>query len=94
MVHHVNAYPATAERTGRLGVKERNHFSRKEIAMSAKSFCTLAAAIFALVALLQFARAALGWPVSVGGFTVPLAASWIAFVVMATLSVLGFRAAR
>ncbi|MBI4273157.1 MAG: hypothetical protein HY659_00460 [Rhizobiales bacterium] len=62
--------------------------------MTAKNFSTLAAVIFALAALVQLARAALGWPVSVGGFTVPVAASWIAFVVLATLSVLGFRAAR
>ena len=60
--------------------------------MTVKSYCTLAAAVFALIALLQFARAVLGWPVTVSGHSVPLWASWIAFVVACALSVIGCRA--
>jgi hypothetical protein len=60
--------------------------------MTVKSYCTLAAAAFALIALLQLARAVLGWPVTVTGHSVPLWASWIAFVVAGALSVVGWRA--
>ena len=61
--------------------------------MTAKSFSGLAAAIFLLVALVQLARAALGWPVLVNGYDIPVWASWIAFVIASGLSFLGFRAA-
>jgi hypothetical protein len=60
--------------------------------MTVKSYCTLAAAVFALIALLQLARAVLGWPVTVTGHSVPLWASWIAFVVAGALSVVGWGA--
>ena len=61
--------------------------------MTAKSFSGLVAAIFMLVALVQLARAALGWPVLVNGYDIPVWASWIAFVIASLLSFLGFRAA-
>jgi cytochrome c biogenesis protein CcdA len=64
-----------------------------EAVMSAKSYCTLAAAVFALIALLQLTRAVLGWPITVSGHVVPLWASWIAVVVAAVLSAIGWRAA-
>ena len=60
--------------------------------MTLKSYCTLAAAVFALIALLQLARAVMGWPVTVSGHSVPLWASWIAVVVADALSVIGWRA--
>jgi len=61
--------------------------------MTAKSFCSLAAAIFTLVALVQLTRAALGWPVSINGYDIPVWASWLAFVIASGLSFLGFRTA-
>lgn len=61
--------------------------------MTAKSFCMLAAAIFALMALVQVARAVMGWPVAVLGYEIPFWPNWIAFAVLAGLSVLGFKAA-
>ena len=60
--------------------------------MTVKSYCTLAAAVFALIALLQLARAVMGWPVTVSGHSIPLWASWIAFVVAGALNVIGWRA--
>ena len=61
--------------------------------MTAKSFSGLAPAIFLVVALVQLARAALGWPLSPNGYDIPASASWIAFVIASGLSFLGFRAA-
>jgi hypothetical protein len=63
--------------------------------MTAKSFSLLAAAIFAIVAVLQFARAISGAPISVGSaISIPVWASWIACVVTAALAWLGFSASR
>ena len=60
--------------------------------MTAKSYCMLAAAVFALIALLQLARAVMGWPITISGYGVPLWPSWIAVLVAAALSVIGWRA--
>jgi hypothetical protein len=51
--------------------------------------------IFAIVAVLQFARVVSGWPVTLGQtISIPLWASWIACIVAAGLAWLGFNAAR
>ena len=63
--------------------------------MNAKTYSRLAALIFAIVAVLQLARAMRGWPVTVGTtFSIPVWASWIACVVAAGLAWLGFNASR
>jgi hypothetical protein len=63
--------------------------------MTAKNFSLLAAAIFAIVAVLQFARAVSGAPVSIGStISIPVWASWIACIVAAALAWLGFSASR
>ena len=63
--------------------------------MTAKNYSRLAALIFAIVAVLQLARALSGWPVTVGmTISIPLWASWIACVVAAGLAWLGFDASR
>ena len=62
--------------------------------MTIKTFCTLAAAIFALVALLQLIRISMGWSVILNGVDVPFWASWVAVTVAGALSFVGFRAAR
>ena len=51
-----------------------------------KPFTTVAVFVFALVALLQMVRLALGWEITVNGFHIPLWASVIAALVAATLS--------
>jgi hypothetical protein len=61
--------------------------------MTIKTFCTLAAAIFALIALLQLIRIVMGWSVTLNGIDVPFWASWIAVIVAGALSFVGFRAA-
>ena len=61
--------------------------------MTTRTFCTLAAAIFALIALLQLIRIAMGWSVTLNGVDVPFWASWIAVTVAGALSFVGFRAA-
>jgi len=60
--------------------------------MTIKTFCTLAATIFALIALLQLIRIVMGWSVTFNGVDVPFWASWIAVIVAGALSSVGFRA--
>ena len=60
--------------------------------MSASSYARLAGAIFAVIALLQLARAVAGWPVTVGDITMPVWPSWVAFAVAGGLAWLGFTA--
>jgi hypothetical protein len=63
--------------------------------MTAKNFSLLAAAIFAIVAVLQLVRAVSGAPVTIGTtISIPLWASWIACIVAAALTWLGFNASR
>jgi hypothetical protein len=62
--------------------------------MDPRSYSGLAAAVFALVALLQIVRATSGWPVSIGGTSVPLWASWLVVLVAGIMALLGFSAAR
>jgi hypothetical protein len=51
-----------------------------------KPFTTVAVFVFALVALIQALRVALGWDVTVNGIFIPPWASVIAVVIAATLS--------
>jgi hypothetical protein len=60
--------------------------------MTIRSFCTLAAAIFALIAVLQLIRIVMGWSVTLNGVDVPIWPSWIAVIVAGALSFVGFRA--
>ena len=62
--------------------------------MTAKNYSLLAAVIFAIVAILQLARAIMGVHLVVGSHTMPVWPSWIAFAVAGTLAWLGFSAAR
>ncbi|WP_283814574.1 hypothetical protein [Bradyrhizobium australiense] len=43
--------------------------------MTIRTFCTLAAAIFVLIALLQLIRIVMGWSVTLNGVDVPFWAS-------------------
>ena len=56
-----------------------------------KPFTMVAIVVFALVALLQLLRVALGWEVTVNGVSVPLWASVIACVVAAALALMLWR---
>ena len=47
--------------------------------------------IFAIVSLVQLTRIAMGWPVQIDLFTVPIWLSVIAFIVTGALSIWAFR---
>jgi hypothetical protein len=48
--------------------------------------------VFGIVAILQLVRAISEWPVQIGPYAVPVAFSWVAFVVAGALCVWAFRA--
>ena len=56
-----------------------------------KPFATVAVVVFSLVALMQLTRVALGWVVTIDGFTIPLWASVVACVVAAALAFMLWR---
>jgi hypothetical protein len=62
--------------------------------MTSRNFALLAAAVFAVMALLQLVRAVSGWEIMVGLTQIPTWLSWIAAIVLGTLAVLGFTSAR
>jgi len=62
--------------------------------MRATSYSRLAATVFAIVALIQLLRALAAWPILIAETTIPVWASWIAFVVASGLAWLGFNATR
>ncbi|HWI69016.1 MAG TPA: hypothetical protein VNS88_11665 [Nitrospiraceae bacterium] len=63
--------------------------------MNARSYSRLAALLFAIIAVVQFIRAAGGWQIVVNGTTsVPVWLSWIACLVIAGLAWVGFDASR
>jgi hypothetical protein len=56
-----------------------------------KPFTAIAVVVFACVALLQLVRCIEAWPVSIGGFAVPVWASAVVFFVATVLSVMLWR---
>jgi hypothetical protein len=61
--------------------------------MTEKTFGTIAAVIFALVALLHLLRLVMAWSVVIDSWTVPMWVSWIGLVVAGGLSYYGARLA-
>jgi hypothetical protein len=59
-----------------------------------KPFSTIAALIFALVALLHLLRLVYGWQVVFNGWTVPMWLSWLGLIVAGALSALVWRESR
>jgi hypothetical protein len=70
--------------------KARSSISHQEAIMN-RSYSLVSAIVFALVALIQIVRAASGWVLQVGNYSVPTGASWILAIVAIALSVWGFR---
>jgi hypothetical protein len=66
--------------------------SQKEVNMTPRNFSFIAAIIFAVIALVQLARAIFGWPVMIDTYAVPLWLSWVAFIVAGGLSYFGWKA--
>ena len=62
--------------------------------MNLKNFALLAAVIFAIVALVHLVRVIMGWQIVIDSCTVPMWPSWIALVIAAGLSYLGFSLSR
>ena len=91
-------YPSDHDRIGCISVTIDGPFvlmvQAKAVgvrAMDQKTFTLIAGAIFAVVALLHLLRVYMAWPVTIGGWTVPMWVSWIAFVVAGGLSYFGLR---
>ena len=61
---------------------------------SLKSYLTLSALVFAIVALAHLMRAIQAWTIVVGPWTVPIAVSWIGAIAAAVLSGWAFSLAR
>ena len=61
--------------------------------MTTRSFCMLAAAIFAPIALRQPLRIFMELSVTLNGVVIPFWASWVAVIVACALSLVGFRSA-
>src|SRR6516164_3949885 len=59
--------------------------------MDAKTFSLVAGVIFAVVALFHLVRIFLEWTVTIGDWSIPMWASWIALVVAGGLALLGLR---
>ena len=64
----------------------------EEVNMTPRNFSLTAAIIFAVIALVQLARAVFGWPVTIDTYAIPLWFSWVAFIVAAGLSYFGWKA--
>ena len=62
--------------------------------MDTTRYARLAGAVFTVIAVLQVARAAMGWSVSFERTAIPVWASWVAAVVAGALAWLGLSAKR
>lgn len=51
-----------------------------------RPYFVISGCIFALVSLLHLARAIYSWPAVIAGQDVPVAVSWVAFVITASLA--------
>ena len=58
---------------------------------TARPYVTVSATVFTIVALLQAWRAVAGLPLDIGGASIPVAASWVAALVVGALAVWGWR---
>jgi len=59
--------------------------------MSARTYCTVSAVVFAVVAIAHLVRAVQGMPLVIGTWQTPTAISWVGAVVAGALSLWGFR---
>ena len=62
--------------------------------MSRKSYCLATALVFSVVGLVHLLRILLGWEAAIGGWSVPMWASWLALIVSPALAYFGFTHAR
>ena len=62
--------------------------------MNQQAYCRLSATLFLIVALAHLTRLVSGWSIEVEVTVVPMAVSWVGFIVPGALAVWGFRGAR
>jgi hypothetical protein len=60
--------------------------------MNPKTYCVVSGTVFAVVALVHLVRALAGWPITIDGWTVPVALSWPAALVAGALAIAAFTA--
>jgi hypothetical protein len=81
---------AYANLAPRLSLGVGRHLMNRWMEMPNK-YVVVSGALFGVIAVLQAVRALNQWPVQVGGFDVPVWASWVAMVVAGGLCVWAFR---
>ncbi|KQW58629.1 MULTISPECIES: hypothetical protein [unclassified Ensifer] len=62
--------------------------------MTEKTFLTIAAAIFGIVAMVHLVRILIGFSVVIDGWTVPMWVSWVGLIVSGGLSYYGAKFAK
>jgi hypothetical protein len=58
------------------------------------TYMMVTATLFLVVAIIHLLRIILGWPVEVGGLSIPFWPSWLAVLAAGALSYFGFRQKR
>jgi len=61
--------------------------------MTERTFSTIAAAIFGVVAVLHLVRILMGWSIVIDSWTVPMSLSWVGLIIAAGLSYCGAKLA-
>lgn len=59
--------------------------------MPLRIYTSVSATIFLIVFVMHLLRLVFGWPLSIAGFDMPMWPSWIAMIVAAYVSAVGFR---
>ena len=62
--------------------------------MDPRRYSLIAAITFTVIAFLQLSRVVLGWPLTAGGYPIPLWANWLGCFVAVVLAWLGYAAWR
>ncbi len=62
--------------------------------MKFKTYCSVSAALFTVVALAHLTRLFYGWSIQIEDLDVAMLASWVGFIIPGGLAVWGFREAR
>ena len=62
--------------------------------MSNRMYLAISGILFFLVALAHLARIINGWPVQVADWSVPVAVSWVGFIVPLLLAISAFKLSR
>ena len=72
-----------------LGVREG-----KASRLNRKTYMTVTATLFVVVAIMHLLRIIFGWQVEIGGLSIPFWVSWLGVLVAGALAYFGFRQTR